>query len=141
MLDDLSARYAINHLFAADDHPLREYTGHTPRTLQQSWLDMGTIQRTRTRYPTLHQLFSLVTRFLKSGEVLENTHIAGPLSTPAFKVTTFGLEESNEGPDRLPGFLQQLASRNSSSEYRWLKVRKGTLWIGLADLPSTWSPN
>ena len=50
MLDDLSARYAMSLLFATDDHPLREYTGPTSRTLQQSWLDVGTIQRTGTRY-------------------------------------------------------------------------------------------
>ena len=81
MLNLLSARYAIRLLFTPDNHPLRKYHGLTSRTIQQPWLDSRSTQTTGTRYPSLNHPLALISRYLKAGEILENTHITGPTVT------------------------------------------------------------
>ena len=108
MLNLLSARYAIRLLFAPDNHPLWEYQGLPSRTIQQPWLESRSPQTTGTRYPSLNHPLALITRYLKAGEILENTHIAGPTPTPTFPITLIPIEDPVDGRKKHQEYLNKL---------------------------------
>ena len=107
MLNLLSARYAIRLLFAPNNHPLREYHGLTSRTIQQPWLDSRSTQTTGTRYPSLNHPLALISRYLKAGEILENTHITGSTSTPTFPIALTPIEDPADGRKKHHEYLNK----------------------------------
>ena len=110
ILDHLSARYTIRLVFAAADHPLWEYIGLTSRTIQQPWLNTKGIHNKKVHYPTLHRPISLVARYLRAGDVLEDTHLPSPgLPPPPFSISITHLEEPAEGPSKHQEHLAVLA--------------------------------
>ena len=108
MLNLHSAWYTIRLLFAPDNHPLWEFHGLTSRIIQQSWLDGRSPQTTGTRYPTLNHPLALITRYLKAGEILENTHLAGPTPIPTFPTTIISIEDPEDGRNKHQEYLHKL---------------------------------
>ena len=116
ILNHLSARYAIHLMFAAADHPLQEYIELVSRQISQPWLNArgpqgtgtGTGTGRKVHYPTLRRPMSLVARHLRAGEILEDTHIAGPSPTPPFPISMARLEDPAEAPQQHRDHLQKL---------------------------------
>ena len=110
ILNLLSAHYAIQLLFASEAHPLQHYINLPSRTLQQPWLDSKSPQTTGTRYPSLNHPLALISKYLKAGEILEDTNIPGPKPPPTFSITLVPVEDSSDGPKKHQEYLENLIS-------------------------------
>lgn len=58
-----------------------------PRRIPQHQLEVLNVQQTGVHYPALQKPLSLITRFLRSGDVLEDLTLTGPVLTRPFSVT------------------------------------------------------